>query len=256
MDPDISEFSYGFALTSELVARFGLKRAGAPEFATQHAEAKKGGGWDMKLPALPIFLQFKRSDPMVRNTAQEARAFSCMPFFRMYLRRRIHSNQHQLLLELEKEGNLVLYAAPGFSKPSELNAVYSADRVAVQSIFVRPSAIGPLSDDEKHWVAFQVVPRLAYWCSEPKRIVTETVDSVFGTEIRERAVATPQRAPDAFFFDVAEQLLQIYERRASYAERGDIDRIRALRQRREPQDFAGLVARTLFDCELLIYPRD
>jgi hypothetical protein len=69
MDPEISEFSYGFALTSELMERFALKGAGAPEFATQNAEAKAGGGWDAKLPAVPVYLQFKRSHRMVRRTS-------------------------------------------------------------------------------------------------------------------------------------------------------------------------------------------
>jgi hypothetical protein len=210
----------------------------------------------MKLPGAPIFLQFKRADPMVRRTAQEASAFSTLPFFRMYLRRRNHSDQHQLLIDLEKDGNLVLYAAPGFSTPFELSNAYSADRVTDESMFVRPSAIGPLLDDAKHWVAFQVSPRLAYWCSEPKRLDTEAVDALFGYQLRQRALAAPPRDADSFFLDVAEELLRTYERRASYSERARIDRIRAVRQRREPHEFAGLVARTLFDCELLVYPRD
>jgi len=62
MDPGISEFSYGFALTRELVSRLGLAAWGAPEFPTQNEEGKSGG-YDVKLPGLvPIFIQFKVSD--------------------------------------------------------------------------------------------------------------------------------------------------------------------------------------------------
>ena len=85
MDSHISEFSYGYALTSELIALFSLKPVGAPEFATQSAEGKKGGGWDVKLPGVPVYLQFKRADRMVRRSAQEAGVFKSLPFFRMYL---------------------------------------------------------------------------------------------------------------------------------------------------------------------------
>ena len=54
MESHISEFSYGYALTSELMALFpSLKAVGAPEFETQNAEGKKGGGWDLKLPGVP-----------------------------------------------------------------------------------------------------------------------------------------------------------------------------------------------------------
>src|SRR6266540_1930386 len=156
MDPEISEFSYGFALTRELIATLGLEHAGAPEFATQYAEGKAGGGWDLKLPALPIYLQFKRSYPMVSRRAGESKLFATLPFFRMHFHPRDDSDQHQLLLDLEDRGNLVLYAAPGFSKSSELSDAYSRDRMADSSIFLKPSATGPLPDDERHWVAFQM----------------------------------------------------------------------------------------------------
>lgn len=156
MEPDLSEFSYGFALTSELVAKFHLKRAGAPEFATQSAEGKPGGGWDMKLPSVPIYLQFKRSDEMRRRTAREADLFAALPFYRMHLRRKDVSDQHQLMLDLEAGGKHVFYAAPGFANTDKLSECYTADTVAVCSMFVRPSAIGALKDQHKHHVAFQV----------------------------------------------------------------------------------------------------
>jgi hypothetical protein len=158
MGSHISEFSYGYALTSELIALFSLKPVGAPEFPTQNAEGKKGGGWDVRLPALPVYLQCKRASRMVRRSAQDAEVFKSLPFFRMYLHPRDLSDQHQLLLDLESEGNVVTYAAPGFSEADELNQAYSMDRVIARSIFVRPSGIGPLTDDERHWVAFQTEP--------------------------------------------------------------------------------------------------
>ena len=44
-------------LTSELMALFpSLKAVGAPEFETQNAEGKKGVGWDLKLPGVPVYL--------------------------------------------------------------------------------------------------------------------------------------------------------------------------------------------------------
>ncbi|HZM26786.1 MAG TPA: hypothetical protein VFB89_05490, partial [Gemmatimonadales bacterium] len=242
-------------LTSELIALFSLKEVGAPEFATQNAEGKKGGGWDMKLPGLPVYLQFKRAARMVRRTAQEAPAFKSLPFFRMYLHRRDHSDQHQLLLDLESQDNLVVYAAPGFSEADELNEAYSLDLVAARSIFVRPSAIGPLVDDERHWVAFQTTPPLARFCSEPHPIDFVLPDALFR---RARAAAEPLRGRpqgSESYGAIAEELLATYERtRRTVVEHDRVAAIRRLRERRTAPDFVRLVARTLFQCELLILP--
>jgi hypothetical protein len=254
VEPDLSEFSYGFALTSEIVARHGLKRAGAPIFPTQLDEAKPGGGWDMKLPGLPIYLQFKRSDRMVRNTAKHAGKFGALPFYRMHLRRRGHSQQHQLLLDLESRGNHVFYAAPAFSTSEELNSAYVTDAVTAQSIFVKPSAIGPLKDDEAHHVAFQL-PAPAYFCSEPTPVKATDLDVYIEQTLRAKAAQAPVVDARDFFERISEQLLDVYESREPVPtqRRGDL---RQLRQRREPAEFAELIARTLFDVELLVVPRD
>jgi hypothetical protein len=253
VDPDLSEFSYGFALTSELVARHGLKRAGAPHFATQLAEAKPGGGWDMKLPALPVYLQFKRSDRMVRNTASHADKFPRLPFFRMHLRKRSQSKQHQLLLDLETRGGHVFYCAPGFTTSEELSDAYIRDLVTQRSLFVKPSSIGPLADNKSHHIAFQL-PSPAFFCSEPISIERIDLDAFIAQTLHPRAAVAAEQSPEEFFIDVARQLLEIYEshEKLSPARR---QALRMLQQRREPAEYAGLIARTLFDVDLLVLPR-
>ncbi len=208
----------------------------------------------MKLPGLPIFLQFKRSDRMVRRTARESHKFANLPFFRMHLRARRHSCQHQLLLDLEAKGNVVLYAAPGFTKPRELNVAYTSDTVAYQSLFVRPSAIGPLADDKSHHVAFQL-PAPAYFCSEPTRIKTENIHQLLTEVLPSRTKALPPRSATEFFLEVADQMLEIYERDSPDLKTEPFGALRQLRQRREPAEYAGLIARTLFDVDLLVLPR-
>lgn len=249
MEADISEFSYGFALTSELIARHRLKRSGAPVFATQIAEAKAGGGWDMKLPAIPVFLQFKRSERMVRRSASHSNIFSTLPFFRFHLRSRRHSDQHQLLLDLESKDNVVVYAAPAFTTREELTDAYVGDRVEARSIFISPSKIGPLPNDDCHHVAFQK-PGIAYFCSKPTQIEPTNLADALSLDaspnIHHRGPPTPE-----FFLDLADELLNVYEARERVAADRRID-LRSLRQRREPAEYAGLIARTLFDAELLI----
>lgn len=255
MNPEISEFSYGYALTRELIATFGLEHAGAPEFATQYAEGKAGGGWDLKLPALPIYLQYKRSYPMVSRRAKESHLFPTLPFFRMHLHPRDDSDQHKLLLDLENRGNLVLYAAPGFSKSSELSNAYSQERMAVSSLFLKPSATGLLPDDEGHWVAFLMSPSLTYFCSEPKPLRVEPPKVLFSRDsLLQMAQSKNLRLDESFFPQIADELLEVYTRRRSSSTiSAPIDQIRQLGERRSPPEFAQLLAQTLFGCELLVF---
>jgi hypothetical protein len=64
MNPDFSEFSYGYAVTEELVASLKATVVAAPIFPSLYEEGKKGGGYDVKIPlsGKPIFLQFKLSN--------------------------------------------------------------------------------------------------------------------------------------------------------------------------------------------------
>ena len=86
MRPNISEFSYGFAITSELVQAPGAVTA-APVFPSLRAEGQPGGGWDVRLdrPGVPRFLQFKPCDQMTRGTCREALEGFNVPCYRMHL---------------------------------------------------------------------------------------------------------------------------------------------------------------------------
>lgn len=172
MHPDISEFSYGYALTEELIHGSKLPLRAAPLFPSLIEEGRAGGGFDVQIPFIgfPLFLQFKLSHCMVRHTAAECTAgYLAAPFYRMHLRPGRHSRQHQLLLDLEAKGKLVYYAAPEFHRPHELNDAYLGRCVVDRSVFIKPSDIGPLPDDEDHHVAFRSGVG-AYFCSEPRAI--------------------------------------------------------------------------------------
>jgi len=61
MKPKISEFSYGYAFTENLVDWVGSLLAAAPVFPSLIEEGKANGGYDLKLQfgSVPLFLQFK-----------------------------------------------------------------------------------------------------------------------------------------------------------------------------------------------------
>jgi hypothetical protein len=177
--PEISEFSYGFALTNELVGWIALNVA--PIFPSLIEEGKKGGGYDVKLdlPAAPLFLQFKRSDCMIRKSAKEISKFHLdleVPFHRFAITEQKYSFQHTSLVSLDDRNNLVFYVAPRFNTIEEINAAWAKHRVAQRSIFVAPRDIGLIKDDERHHVSFDAGH--AYFCSEPREITPITIQEL------------------------------------------------------------------------------
>lgn len=178
MKPEISEFSYGFALTNEIVSWSDLRAA--PVFPSLIEEGREGGGYDVKLqlPAAPLFLQFKRSEYMTRRSAREYRNVRdqggrlSVPFHRFPITEAPTSNQHDMLLGLDVAPNYVFYAAPRFHTLDEINHAWTTNGVASSSVFIAPSQIGSL-DDDPHTIAFDGAQ--IWRCSEPARV--EGLDS-------------------------------------------------------------------------------
>jgi len=173
MKPQISEFSYGFALTNELVGWAEL--SAAPVFPSLLEEGKAGGGYDVKLdrPGVPLYLQFKRSEFLTRRSGREAREVKKIggtigiPYYRFAVTDATISDQHEFLLALDVAPNFVFYAAPRFHRLDEINEAWHHNAVASRSQFVAPQVIGSLTAG-RHAVAFD--GRGIWVCSEPRRI--------------------------------------------------------------------------------------
>lgn len=173
MKPQISEFSYGFALTNELVGWQEL--SAAPVFPSLLEEGRPGGGYDVKLerPGIPLYLQFKRSEFLTRRNGREARELALrgqrvgIPYYRFAITEDTLSHQHEMLVALDVAPNFVFYAAPRFHRLDEINDAWHANAVASRSQFVAPHQIGLLPTG-KHTVAFD---GSRFWvCSEPRSI--------------------------------------------------------------------------------------
>ncbi|MCP3749276.1 hypothetical protein [Pseudomonas sp. SBB6] len=178
MTPNISEFSYGYAVTSEVVKLLGTSIAAAPQFPTLYAEGQAGGGYDVKIVGgLPLFLQFKLSHYMARTNCKEHDLMGGV-YYRWHLHSLQRSDQHNLLLELESKGNFVAYAAPLFYECAELNSHYLNDAILDNSMAFSPSDIGELPDEENHYIVFNR-RGLAYRCSDDPAQVSFTKLSRF-----------------------------------------------------------------------------
>jgi hypothetical protein len=249
LKPDFSEFSYGFALTSDLMDRYGLRQLGAPLFPSLIEEGKEGGGFDVKMPGLPVFFQFKTSEQMTRSTAREASLLG-LPYYRMRLRPLQHSQQHNLLLDLEQRGNDVFYAAHQFHLPDELNEAYLAGTVEPQTWLFAPSDIGPLPDSGEHCVVFARNKTAAYFCSDPRELRRIDHEALFRRHLPER-LRGPRRHPT--LLSLVDELLSVYEGRRGPLEH-DPAQIRLLRDRRRPPELVTYLSQTLFDSHLLFLP--
>lgn len=276
--PEISEFSYGFALTNEIV---GWAPVGAaPVFPSLIEEGRLGGGYDVKLdlPAVPLYLQFKRADCMVTRRAREVSEYGLpiwVPFYRFKITEAGKSDQHELLLALDDGSCLVYYAAPRFHELAEINDAWTNNSVADRSIFVAPSIIGSL-DDNSHYVAYDDVG--AWVCSEPRPIsfldsgelvqklvaninsdarplrqkLPELLHGLYAAERRAEERIAERRGTEAF---VKEPRLVRERSGEPQARRVRVRRPRDLteseRQLREAADLAG----RLFDAQLIIVQR-
>ncbi len=210
MIPDISEFSYGFALTNELVGWVSL--SAAPVFPSLIEEGKQGGGYDVKLdrPGAPLFLQFKRAECMMRASAYEIAKHGLplsVPFYRFPITQRNKSFQHTSLVELDDGTNLVYYAAPRFHTIGEINRAWQNGDVSARSIFVAPSAIGLIRDNEKHAVSYD--RQHTFFCSEPREIKAQSA-----TDLAERIQAQVSSDSRPVREKLPEWLENIRERRS------------------------------------------
>jgi len=254
MNPDISEFSYGYALTDELIHWHGTPLTAAPVFPSLYQEGQAGGGYDvmLKRPGLPLFLQFKLAHCMVRANAQEAKAgIFATPFYRMHIRPARHSEQHEMLLDLENAGNDVYYSAPAFHKPEELNDAYLLHKVRLRSLWLRPSVIGPLPDDGYHHVAFHI-PGTHHFCSKPRPL-----DAMgdFEEFTRWTAGSYRQRSEIALSKDALHELAGTIAEIATKRRDISFDSKRLSRselEKRHPLDQIAFYAHVFLDCHLFI----
>jgi len=125
---------------------------------------------------------------MVRDTAAEAQAgLLTIPFYRMHLRPSRHSDQHQMLLDLEASGNEVFYCVPEFHTPSELDSAYLQRRMRARSLWLWPSLIGHLPNRHDHHCSFQdAYASHFFFCSEPHLIEAKPSFETFEARVAKR----------------------------------------------------------------------
>lgn len=245
-----SEFSYGFALTNELVEIYRELLTAAPVLPSLIAEGRDGGGFDMHLPirGYPLFLQFKVSERMFRPPAGQWERFG-RPYFRFKLHARRHSDQHQMLIDLENQdqAHQVYYASPAFHTAQELNEAFRDRSVLNRTVFFRPTLIGPLPDEDEHCMAFLPNAAHGYLCSQEKEVVASATGKAFADLVRKQSSARePKTIDQAYLAELATNMEVIARHSLKFGDR----RPMTLTPDLQPEQRVVYLARTFFDAEL------
>lgn len=257
MEPLFSEFSYGYAITKELSSgKFGgIVRA--PRFPSLYEEGQTGGGYDVEIPffGTSLFLQYKLSHYLVRSNASEWDVYE-EPYYRMYLRPLMYSDQHNLLLQLEKSHDQVYYVAPRFHLTEELDHFYISGLVAENSVFIQPSNIGVL-DDDWHYITFLSSSQGGLlWSEDPKNLVKIYSRQIFENQILESKLG--MRKIDGRYLDeIANNVIDILETFEIGGKRVQSLRsaIKESETLSEKYNFISYLAMTNLDAEFIIVSR-
>lgn len=253
MKPNISEFSYGYAIVEQIARDNSAQISAAPVFPSLIQEGRQGGGYDagVQLNGVPLFLQFKLSDYLERQNAKEAGSMG-LPYYRMHIRSARHSDQHAMLLDLENTGEQVFYAAPMFHKPEELNEAYLNRQVFQRSLLIKPSTIGSIRDLEEHYVAFNDAQNVLV-CSKPREIEMGQVGFKFFAHSVKSQIKTGKRKTNSEnqMADLRDQMIRIIDRSK---QKGFWDKveINQLQGNRSPIEQTAYLARTFIGCEMLV----
>lgn len=195
---NFSEFSYGYALTEELVYWSGSAITASPVFPSLREEGEEGGGYDVKIPQYGsfLFLQFKLSEYMLgrRNTKEVKQGRFKGLFYRISIRSSRYSKQHESLLKLEALGESVYYVAPVFHEAKDFHLGYIKGDIAKKSIFIPPQQIGEFNDEQPHYVSFQNPNDTIYKLSEPVEIGIATSFENFTESVSESLLAKGESA--------------------------------------------------------------
>ncbi len=174
------------------------------------------------------------------------------PFYRMHLRRRSLSDQHESLLPLEQSGFEVYYAAPAFHTIEDLNKNYVANCIWDQSFKIRPSRIGKILDDKKHHVSFKTAngPSRRY-SEEPSELLHPSSAVQIEKMIRSQIDAGNKRNFREQLSEIDAKLEQIVADRNKHRAADERVELTELRKEIDPIRRTAYLARQFFDCQLM-----
>ena len=174
MNPEFSEFSYGFAFTHEFVNRNpGLDAA--PELPSLIREAETGTDLKLGYQGHPKYFQFKLSAYLNRKNAihwcdHRESHYRVRITTRPRPNREPGTDQHSNLIRLAKDVDEVFYVAPKFHTQDEFNRLFLGGQITNNSLWAPLRDLHPVSDGEPHYLTFTRNQNEPVWHSEAVRL--------------------------------------------------------------------------------------
>jgi hypothetical protein len=250
MKRKVSEFAYGFVLTHELVGTHGWLRVSEAESVVRRGGRSRKANSEPH-SGYPIFIQFKASDYLKRRNAGESKLVG-LPYFRFTIHRKSQSQQQELLMGLERKGQLVFYATPKIHEAVNLNSAFFDRQIVAGSLFVPPSEIAELPDNENYRVVFSGRHERVYLCPGGRQLEGALHGENFAAKMQELlAQRRPERLDEAFYLHLATDMLSLVS-----PNRRIFDELSRGKLAMSAATFADYLAKTLFDAELLIIPQE
>ncbi|MCK4822141.1 hypothetical protein KA005_40640 [bacterium] len=224
-------------------------------------------GYDVRLdrPGLPLFLQVKLSDCMIRNNAKEIRD-GMFPrnsiFYRMHLRNRTSSTQHHLLLSLEDKGEEVYYVAPAFHNPDELTIHYLDRTISRNSIYVRPSfdgSKGRIQDNSQHHLSFMLEGPWFFY-SKPEEMKVKFTFEEFSKRIEKTLQRIGETPLSEKMEELPKKLIKIMEEvvrpRLSFFQKSKlrliIEKLIKASDQRDKAQIVSYISNTFLNCQFIV----
>ena len=165
----ISEFSYGFGFTHELVSRQ-HQNATAPKFLSLREEGQQGYDVHVVYHGIPLFFQFKLSDYLQGANSKYWDSHR-VPYYRFSITQLRISDQHNQLKNLVQQGEShVYYAAPAFHTNPEFHRCFTAGTIVTRSLCLPVNNLQRLADYQQHHVSFHSLQD-PIWHSDEEDII-------------------------------------------------------------------------------------
>jgi hypothetical protein len=249
MRNQITEFSFGYAFTEELIRYMDNDIDFVPYIPNLTEEGEKA--YDLELSwGIPFFIQFKLPKYIFTLTDKvweyKNNKFSTA-FYRFGLRTEKEPFQHNKLVDLNNSGQVVSYVSPIFHKLTTFNSLYFNRQVIENSFIVEPKTIGKFTDEQPHRVSYQSETDFHYF-SEPhhvqgrfsfENLVGSIKDNLFQ---RDKQVSTTQ-----YFVNLEETLVTIIEENDKINRRGII-----YNRNSQPAERVVFLAHCFFGCETVL----
>ncbi|MHA6288669.1 hypothetical protein [Maricaulis sp. CAU 1757] len=171
--PNVSEFTYGHAITREVGDLLSAIGCSVTPFLPSLLH-EKVLGFDVSFdrPGVSLLLQFKVSDRLTRFHTTKRSPVRPAPLADVFYRFFVDVDSHQFanLQKQELEGAEVFYIAPEFATWQEFSNYFAESKVAEKSVLIKPSEIqrGSKGKGGRHRVVYDGAN--VHVCSKPVEI--------------------------------------------------------------------------------------